>query len=156
MLSFTNHCGIPSVGGHYPKCPAAFYIHRDQKGKLHSIALMTFQILSLPSPLLYFASWPKGLRKIRGSFAALVSCTCHRYHFDIVTSLAREQVDRSEGIQDRDQERSGPHGVRMRWMDVYRERVGMRQCGGSGLGMRKGGFCFLPSQVPVGQIFGSI
>lgn len=133
MGSFTFHRRIPSVRGHHPKCSTAFYIRRDQKRKLHSIALMTFEILSSPS-LLHFASWPKGLGKIRGSFAASASCTCHRYHFDIVAALAREQVDRIEGIQDRDQERSGPHAVRM---DVDRERVGMRQCRRSGLGMRK-------------------
>ena len=133
MGSLTFHRRIPSVRGHHPKCPNAFYIHRDQKRKLHSIALMTCKILSSPS-LLHFASWPKGLRKIRGSFAASASCTCHRYHFDIVAALAREQVDRIEGIQDRDQERLGPHAVRM---DVDRERVEMRQCTRSGFGMRK-------------------
>lgn len=129
MESFTFHHRIPSVGGHHPKCPTTFYIHHDRKRKLHSIALMMFQILSSPShtfsSLAFCIMASKGIRKIRGSFAASVSCTCHRYHFDIVAALAREQVDRSEGIQDRDQERSGPHAVRM---DVDRERVGMRQC----------------------------
>lgn len=61
MGSFTFHRRIPSVRGHHPKCSTAFYIRRDQKRKLHSIALMTFEILSSPS-LLHFASWPKVLK----------------------------------------------------------------------------------------------